>query len=197
MATITQPLATYADLEAVPSHLVAEILDGELFTQPRPSPRHGAAAAALVYELVGPFQRGRGGPGGWFFIIEPQLHLDSDVVVPDIAAWRVERMPAMPETAWIEVVPDWVCEVLSPSTAALDRGRKRRIYAAAGLKHLWLLDPLGEQLEVFELSGDKWLLVETFDNQARVAAPPFAVAPFDLGSLWPTPSPHTPPEQPE
>ena len=185
METTVAREATYADLEAVPPHLVAEILDGKLFTHPRPAPRHGAAATALSAELTGPFQRGRGGPGGWVFIVEPELHLGRNVVVPDIAAWCTNRMTAIPETAWIDLVPDWICEVLSPSTASLDRGRKRRIYAKAGLQHLWLLEPIEEQLEVFELSNGKWLLFDTFENDAEVAAPPFKVAPFPLTVLWP------------
>ena len=185
MATTVTREATYADLEAVPPHLVAEILDGVLYTRPRPAPRHGAAATALSAELMGPFQRGRGGPGGWVFIVEPELHLGRDIVVPDIAAWRTNRMTAIPETAWIDLVPDWVCEVLSRSTASLDRGRKRRVYANAGLQHLWLLDPIEEQLEVFELSSGKWLLLDTFETDAEVAAPPFKAAPFPLAVLWP------------
>ncbi|WP_375457855.1 Uma2 family endonuclease [uncultured Enterovirga sp.] len=121
--------ATYADIEALPEHLVGEIIDGMLETYPRPRPRHGAAASALSYELTGPFQRGRGGPGGWVFIVEPELHLGHQVVVPDLAGWRRERLTELPDTAYLETAPDWVCEVLSPSTARVDRGAKRRIYA--------------------------------------------------------------------
>ena len=184
-ATATRHEATYADLEAVPPHLVAEILDGELFTHPRPAPRYAIATVALSAELTGPFQRGRGGPGGWVFFVEPELHLGRHVVVPDLAAWRRDRMPTMPEKAWIDLVPDWACEVISPSTAAIDRGRKRRIYAEAGLRHLWLLDPLEEQLEVFELSGGKWLLLDTFEHDVEVAAAPFSAVPFPMSALWP------------
>jgi Uma2 family endonuclease len=133
--------ATYADLEAVPPHLVAEIIGGELVTYPRPAPRHAATGVELAIELGGPYGRGRGGPGGWIFLAEPELHLRSDVVVPDLAGWRRERLPVEPETAYIEVAPDWVCEISSPSTRDNDRGAKRTIYAAAGIGHLWLLDP--------------------------------------------------------
>ena len=177
--------ATYADLEAVPAHMVAEILDGELVTHPRPSPPHAVAANALGAELTGPFQRGRSGPGGWVFMVEPELHLGPHVIVPDIAGWRVDRLPALPATAWIETVPDWVCEILSPSTARDDRGRKRRIYATYGLAFLWLLDPIGRELEAFELRDGKWTLLETFSGDVNVDEPPFEAAPFALASLWP------------
>lgn len=177
--------ATYADLEAVPSHLVAEILDGELVTHPRPAPRHGAVQFALSGRLDMPFRRGESGPGGWIFITEPELHLGPHIMVPDIAGWRVERLPKLPETAWIETVPDWVCEILSPLTARDDRGRKRRIYAIYDLAYLWLLDPIGREMEAFELHAGKWTLLETYSGDVAVDAPPFAAVPFPLASLWP------------
>ncbi len=153
MAEAAPRWATYADLEAVPDHLVAEIVDGVLETHPRPRMRHGTAAGELYAELTLPFRRGRGGPGGWIFVIEPEVHLGRHVVVPDIAGWRRERLPAEPETAYTDIPPDWVCEILSPSTARLDRGPKRRIYAEAGVGHLWLLDPTDGVLEGFALTA--------------------------------------------
>ena len=177
--------ATYADLEAVPPHLVAEILHGALFTHPRPVPKHAVAANVLGHELTGPYQRSRGGPGGWIFMVEPELHLGPHVVVPDLAAWRRERLPALPDTAFIEVVPDWVCEILSPSTEAVDRGRKLQIYATYGLAHIWLLNPDTRVLETYELRDDKWLLLDTFSGAVDVAAAPFAAVPFPLAALWP------------
>ena len=185
MSDLAHRPATYADLESAPPHLVAEILDGDLITHPRPVARHGAAATSLAAELIGPFQRGRGGPGGWIFIVEPELHLGSHVVVPDLAGWRTERMPVVPDAAWIELVPDWVCEILSPSTEALDRGRKRRIYATYGLQHYWLLSVPKRQLEAYELRDGSFTLVETFEDSADVNAPPFAAAPFSLALLLP------------
>ena len=184
--------ATYADLEAVPDHLVAEIIDGVLETHPRPRPRHGAAANALGSELTNPFQRGRGGPGGWLFISEPELHLGSHVIVPDLAGWHRERLPSEPDTAFITVEPDWVCEVLSPSTARLDRGPKRRIYAEAGVEHLWFLDPTGRELEAFTLNGRRWLLVATVQAGELVNVPPFEAISFPLNDLFPFDAP--PPE---
>lgn len=185
MVDAAKRAATYADLLAVPEPLVAEILFGTLVTHPRPSPRHGAATNALVGEISGPFQKGRGGPAGWIFLDEPELHLGPHVVVPDIAGWRRERLPAMPDTAWIETPPDWVCEVLSPSTERHDRGDKRRIYATYGVRHLWLLDPVAKLLEVFELSADKWVLFDSFADGAIVKAPPFDAISFPIANLWP------------
>jgi Uma2 family endonuclease len=177
--------ATYADLLAVPDHLVAEILYGMLYSRPRPAPRHAAAQVALGGELTGPYQRGRGGPGGWVFMSEPELHLGPHILVPDIAGWRVERLPTMPETAWVETVPDWVCEILSPATENIDRGKKLTIYGACGVAHCWLVNPTTKFLEAYELRDGKWLLIETFAEGAEVAAPPFAAVPFPLTALWP------------
>lgn len=121
--------ATYADLEALPPNQVGEILEGVLYGFPRPAtpPRQGLEQ--LGAELDGPFDRGRSGPGGWLILDEPELHLREDVLVPYLAAWRRERMPEMPAAAFISIAPDWVCEVLSPSTAGIDRTEKLPIYA--------------------------------------------------------------------
>ena len=185
MTNLAREPATYADLEAVPPHLVAEILDGELYTHPRPVARHGAASFALAHALGGPFQFSRGGPGGWTFIDEPEMHLGPHVVVPDLAGWRRERMPFVPDVAFIDFVPDWVCEILSPSTQRNDRGRKRRIYATFGLPHYWLLNVPERQLEAYELRDGKFVLFETFEDGADVNAPPFAAVPFSLSDLLP------------
>ena len=188
--------ATYADLEAVPDQLVAEIVDGTLETHPRPRPRHAMAAAGLAAELGHPFGRGRGGPGGWIFMVEPELHLGSHVVVPDLAGWRRECLSAEPETAYIETPPDWVCEILSPATVRLDRGPKRRIYAEAGVGHLWLLDPGDGVLEAFALTGRQWLLLGTVARGEAVALPPFDAVPFPLDDLFPFADPRAEPDAP-
>jgi Uma2 family endonuclease len=177
--------ATYADLEAVPPHLVAEILFGALHTQPRPAPRHATAANAISAELTSPFQRGKGGPGGWIFMTEPELHLGPHVVVPDLAGWRRERMPHMPEKAFVETPPDWICEILSPATENVDRGPKRRIYATYAVAHMWLLDPIARRLEAYVLRDGQWTLHETFDGADEVKAPPFDAVPFPITALWP------------
>ena len=196
MADAASRLATYADLEAVPDHLVAEIIDGTLETHPRPRPRHATAAMELATELGSPFGRGRGGPGGWIFMAEPELHLGTQVVVPDLAGWRRERMPAEPAAAFVETPPDWVCEILSPSTTRIDRGPKRRIYAEAGVDHLWLLDPSDGVLEAFALTGGRWLLLGTVQRGEVVGLPPFDAVPFALDDLFPFDDPATlaPPE---
>ena len=185
MSVASHRHATDADLEAVPPHLVAEIIAGELVTHPRPMPKHAVAAQALGAELGNPFQRGRSGPGGRIFMTEPELHLGADVVVPDIAAWRRERLPRLPETAFMESPPDWACEVVSPSTETYDRGPKRRIYAAAGGPFFWILDPRAELLETFALREGEWVLTGTFGNDDEVAAKPFEAISFPLSILWP------------
>ncbi|HEX2257581.1 MAG TPA: Uma2 family endonuclease [Afifellaceae bacterium] len=181
--------ATYADLEAVPPHLVAEIIDGDLVSHPRPAPRHSAASSALGSKLSNPFQFGEGGPGGWVFLGEPELHFGPEVVVPDIAGWRRERLSRAPETAYLEIAPDWLCEVISPSTETYDRGPKRRIYAEAGVSHLWLLDPRVRLLEVFALAAGNWVLLKTYQDADEVSAPPFDAIGFSLGVLWPFDTP--------
>lgn len=189
---VTRPAkraARYEDLLAVPEHLVAEILCGELVTHPRPAPRHARAVSRLHGILTPPFDLGVGGPGGWIFLIEPELHLGEHIAVPDVAAWHVDRLPVIPETAWIETAPDWICEVLSPSTQRHDRGDKRTIYAEAGVGHLWHVDPSLRMLEVFELREGKWLLAGVFHDDPPVAAPPFAALTFALGLLWPSDPP--------
>jgi len=179
-----QRKATYADLEAVPPHQVAELVDGELYVSPRPASPHAYAATALHGELYNPFNRGRGGPGGWLLLIEPELHLGEDVLVPDLAGWRRERMPRMPEVVGFTLAPDWVCEVLSPSTAKLDREKKMRVYAREGVGHLWLVDPLRCELEVYGLKAQGWERRSTHSGQERVHAEPFTPPPLELGALW-------------
>jgi Uma2 family endonuclease len=177
--------ATYADILALPENVVGEIIYGALYTHPRPAPRHGLASSALGVEIGAPFQFGRGGPGGWYFIDEPELHLGAEIVAPDIAGWRRERLPRLPDTAYIETPPDWICEVLSPSTQRIDRTVKLQVYAEFKVGHCWYVDPLARTLEVFALQGDKWLLAATYKDSDTVAAPPFEVHSFNLDVLWP------------
>jgi len=177
--------ATYADIEALPENMVGQILYGVLHAHPRPIPRHSRATSSLGYELSGPFDRGRGGPGGWIILDEPEVHLGPHVVVPDIAGWRRERMPRLPDKAYFELAPDWVCEVLSSSTVRIDRTDKLAIYAEFGVGHAWYVDPDARTLEVFALTGGKWLLAATFKESDAVAAPPFETHTFALDVLWP------------
>jgi Uma2 family endonuclease len=176
--------ATYEDLRAVPRHLVGEIVNGVLITQARPAARHAQASSALGGELMGPFRRGKGGPGGWILLDEPVLHLGDDVLVPDLAGWRRERMPELPDTAAFDLAPDWVCEVVSASTAAFDRSDKLPIYAREGVRHAWLVDPIAKTLEVLRLEGPHWLLVATWSGDREVRAEPFEAIGLELGVLW-------------
>ena len=176
--------ATYADLQALPPHLVGEIVDGELVVSPRPASLHAMATSRLGIEIGGPFDRGKGGPGGWIILDEPELHIAGQVMVPDLAGWRRERMPKMPDVPYFELAPDWVCEVLSPATAKVDRAGKMRHYAAAQVTHVWLVDPLATTLEVYRLDGPGWRLLETHAGDAQVRPEPFEAVELELASLW-------------
>jgi Uma2 family endonuclease len=133
--------ATYADLLALPDDVIGQIVDGDLYSMPRPAIPHQLTSSNLGGELDAPFRKGRGGPGGWWFLDEPELHLGRHVLVPDLAGWRRERVPSLPPDPYLTITPDWVCEVLSPSTARLDRIKKLRIYAEEAVGHAWLVDP--------------------------------------------------------
>jgi len=176
--------AIYADIESLPPNVVGEILFGALHAHPRPAPRHGVAAMRLGAQVEPSFGRGTGAPGGWIFMVEPELHLGPHVVVPDIAGWKRERLTPFPNTAFLETPPDWLCEVLSPSTQALDRTDKLSVYAEYGVGHCWYVDPIAETLEVFALTGAKWLLAATFKHDDPVTAPPFEAHTFPLDLLW-------------
>jgi len=177
--------ATYDDLIALPEHMVGEIIDGELVASPRPSARHARVSSTLGMDLGTLFDReGRGGPGGWVILDEPELHVVGQVLVPDLAGWRRERMPEVPDVAFFELAPDWLCEVLSPSTAARDRTRKMRHYARAGVRHVWLLDPAPQTLEVYRLDGDAWRVVMTAAANDKVRAEPFDAVELGLSGLW-------------
>lgn len=169
---------------ALPEHLVGEILNGELVVSPRPAPRHGVAASALGAALAPAFQFGDGGPGGWWILDEPEVHLGEDVLVPDLAGWRRERLPAIPEEAYFTLSPDWVCEILSPSTNRIDRTRKLPIYARAGIPHAWLIDPATQTLEVYRLEAGYWVVAAVHGGDDRVRAMPFEAITVDLGRLW-------------
>ncbi|MDC0685830.1 Uma2 family endonuclease [Sorangium atrum] len=189
-----QRRATYADLEAVPANKVAELIGGVLHVLPRPAPRHANAEGALQGELFGPFHRGRGGPGGWWILPEPELHFpdpdapgEIDALVPDLAGWRRERMPELPETAFFPLAPDWICEVLSPSTASVDRDEKMPIYAREGVRYAWLVDPIARTLEASSLVlGRGWGPAVIYRDAARVGVEPFEAIELDLSVLWAT-----------
>jgi len=177
--------ATYEDVLAAPEHLVAEVIDGELYTHPRPAAPHAEAASVLGMDIGSAFHRGRGGPGGWIILIEPELHLGADILVPDLAGWRRERLPNVPDVAFFTMAPDWVCEVLSPGTALLDRRGKMPLYAREGVPHLWLIDPSVRSLEIYRLEGEGYLHLGTFGENERVRAIPFDAIELELEALWP------------
>jgi len=176
--------ATYEDVLNAPENKVAEILDGELVLSPRPSPRHSVAASRLG-RVLGPFDEGPGGPGGWWILGEPELHFGDRVVVPDLAGWRRERLPTMQEEAFFTLSPDWVCEVLSPSTERIDRGRKLRIYAEAGVAHAWLVNPIERTLEVLHLKDGAWSIMGVCSSSDVVRIKPFEAIKLELCLLWP------------
>jgi Uma2 family endonuclease len=184
--------ATYADLEAVPANKVAELIRGTLHVMPRPAPRHANASSMLTGELTGPFGRGRGGPGGWWILAEPELHFPDptepgaiDALVPDLAGWRRDRMPDLPSTAYFALAPDWICEVLSPSTADFDREEKMPVYAREGVRHAWLVDPIAKTLEVYTLGADgRWSEPVRHGGADVVRAAPFDAIGLDLSALW-------------
>ncbi len=184
-AASRQRRATYQDVLDAPPHRVAEIIDGVLYTQPRPGSPHALATSSLGSDLIAPFQFGRGGPGGWWIIDEPELHLGEDILVPDLAGWRRERMPEYPDVAYFTLPPDWVCEVLSASTRKIDLHGKRPIYARERVGHLWLVDPVDRTLEAFELREGEWVLIATAEDDDPVRIHPFEAVSFSLGDLWP------------
>jgi Uma2 family endonuclease len=178
-----KPRATYKDLLELPDTMVAEILDGELYGSPRPAMRHSRASLVLGRRLD-PYDQGRGGPGGWWFLIEPEVHLGEDVLVPDLAGWRRDRLPEIPDTAATTLAPDWICEVLSPSTERIDRVRKLPIYSRECVEHAWLINPRTKTLEVFRRAENGWVLLSTHGGAESVRAEPFDAIAIDLPELW-------------
>ena len=184
MPESARKFATYDDLVGLAPNLVGEIVHGVLHAQPRPAPAHARAGSSLGVSLGGPFDHGHGGPGGWWILDEPECHLGAHVLVPDLAGWRRERMPKLPEIAWFDLALDWVCEILSPRTAQLDRVQKMPIYAKAGVQHMWLVDPALRTLEAYRREGDSWLLLASFADQAVARIEPFDAIELELGLFW-------------
>ena len=178
--------ATYEDIEALPVGWVGELIDDALWAFPRPAKWHAWAASVLGVVLGSTYGEGGGGPGGWWVLDEPELHLGRQVLVPDLAGWRRERVPDLlaRDEPFFDVAPDWVCEVLSPSTAALDRGRKMALYHQEGVGHAWLVDPRAQALEVYRREASGWRLVGRHGGSEVIHAEPFDAEPLDLGRLW-------------
>ena len=186
MSAVIQESSLYERLLALPENLVGEIINGELYTQPRPAGPHASASSVLGMDIGSAYHRGRGGPGGWWIIDEPEIHFvrDREVLVPDIAGWRRERMPALPKDHRFEVVPDWVCEVLSPGTQRKDRVAKMKVYARYGVAFLWLVDPLERILETYALENGQWTVTGLYQDQDDVSAAPFEAVTLALNDLW-------------
>lgn len=177
--------ATYDDLYTLPPNMTGQIIEGELYAFPRPHSKHAKAASALNGELVPPFSFGRGGgPGGWVILVEPEIMLGDNLLVPDLAGWKIERLPGPPKENFITVTPDWVCEILSPGTARLDRIRKMPVYARHEVKHLWIIDPILKTLEVYGLKEGSWVVMGTYGEDDQVRAEPFEAVEINLADLW-------------
>jgi Uma2 family endonuclease len=182
--------ATYADLEALPERYVGELIDGTLYAQARPASPHAQAASALGMLLGSAFGRRYGNngdgaqPGGWCLLVEPELHFGADVLVPDIAGWRRERMPQVPNAPWFELAPDWLCEVASPSTRRLDRSLKLERYHRVGVGHVWLVEPEGRFIEVYRRAEEGWLLAGNHFGDEVAGIEPFEAVPLMLAELW-------------
>lgn len=184
MTARTRGRATYEDLLKAPEHLIAELVEGELYTWPRPGGIHARFASALGMDIGPPYDRGRGGPGGWWILDEPELHLGDNVLVPDLAGWRRERMPSIPQDHIFRIPPDWICEVMSPSTRRFDRRQKLPIYAEHEISFAWLVDPEPRTLEVFRLESGRWVVIGVYGGNDKVVAEPFALVEIDLPSIW-------------
>jgi Uma2 family endonuclease len=184
MADTALRRATHQDIIDLPEGVVGEIISGVLHTQPRPRFSHARSSSRLGMKLGGAFDLDDGGPGGWIFLDEPELHFGDDVVVPDIAGWRVARAPDIAASAWSDIAPDWLCEVLSPSTRQKDRVLKMEVYGREGVVHVWLVDPDARTLEAYELPGGESVRIAALKENDEVTVAPFAAAPFRLGALW-------------
>lgn len=190
----TERNATYEDILALPEHVIGELVDGELIVSPRPAPRHARAAGALFSRLSRWFDDGDGGPGGWWIVFEPEIHLQTDILVPDIGGWRRERMPVWPDTSYFELAPDWVCEIASPSRPRYDQLKKLPKYARHHVKYAWIVDPQEQSLEVYRLSNDLYAVVATYGGDEVVRAEPFDAVELALSLLW-LPAPNAPAQQ--
>ena len=186
MSAVIKETGLYEQLMNLPENVTGEIINGELHAFPRPAGPHASATSSLGMDIGTAYHRGRGGPGGWWILDEPEIHFirDTEVLVPDLAGWRRERMPGLPQDHRFEVVPDWVCEVLSPSTYRKDRVIKMKTYAQYGVAYLWLIDPLARILEAYALDDAHWTVAGLYQGQDEVSVAPFAAIVIALGDLW-------------
>lgn len=178
-------MATYADIARLPEGENVEIIGGEIILSPRSRPAHGRVQAGLSWSIGGPFDF-RGDPGGWWIVVEAEVELGShDVYIPDLAGWQRTRVPRLPEERPVKIVPDWVCEVVSPSTGRLDRVRKAGGYLAAGVPFFWLVDIDARTIEVLANQGGAWLRLGAWGDGDTAGIPPFEAVEIEVGALFP------------
>lgn len=183
-------LATYAELLALPGEVRAELIGGHIVTLPSPTPKHQSTIGSVYAELRAPFERGRGGPGGWWLIPDVDVQFTAhDVLRPDISGWRRERVPEFPAERPIAACPDWVCEGLSPASAVRDHGDKRVIYQRAGIAWYWIIDPFNRTLNVYRLTADGYVLEVSVGDRGAARLNPFAEVELELDALFPDPPP--------
>ena len=182
---IAKSISLYEQLEQLPESLTGQILNGQLYTHPRPNGKHILISSNVGAELHGPFQKGKNGPGGWWILQEPEVHLtlNSEVVVPDLAGWKKERLPEIPDTHKFTVIPDWICEIFSPSTESIDKEIKMPLYAKYGVKYLWLIHPIKKSLQAFKLTNNEWILQGTFEGNDAISIEPFDSINIKLNDL--------------
>ncbi|MBU6160675.1 MAG: Uma2 family endonuclease [Myxococcales bacterium] len=184
-AALNQRDALYAELEALPDHVTGEIIAGELVASPGSGLDHAEALSEAVSQLRRGFgQSGWGGPRRWRLLAEPELHLGVDVLVPDLAGWYADRLGSTRGRTVLTLAPDWVCEILSPSTATRDRGVKADCYAKHGVRWLWLVDPVEEFIEAWELVAQRWTRLGVWSGNEVAAIPPFETLPLELCRWW-------------
>jgi Uma2 family endonuclease len=177
--------ATFADLHKIPPTWRGEVIDGTLYAFPRPYPLHANIKGLLTAELNNAFDRGRSGPGGWRILGEPGIqHPRAPEYSPDLAGWRRERLPQLPRNKTITVVPDWVCEILSPTTGSYDQTVKRRFYAEIGVAYLWYIAPDYRSLTVSKVENGKWLELGVHGRDEKVHAEPFEAIEINLAEWW-------------
>jgi len=184
MADMARKKANYQDLYSIPENMTGEIINGELMVSPRPSRFHAHTASSLGGEIIPPYTFGRGGPGGWIILVEPEIGLGDDILVPDLAGWKRERFPIEEDHNWISAVPDWVCEILSPNSIRADRIIKMTAYAKHQIPYFWLVDPMNKTLDVLKLQSGRWVILGTYAEHDQVKAEPFQEIAFDLSNLW-------------
>lgn len=184
-AVILDRPATIADLDQLPPTWRGEVIEGTLYAFPHPGVPHQLVSGAISVDLRIPFGRGRGGPGGWriFFRVPVQVH-EINEISPDISGWRRERLPILPQEDAISIVPDWICEVQSPSTRGYDIGIKRRFYASIGVSYIWYVDPFARTLLASRLHDGHWLEIGAWRDDEKVRVEPFEAIELDLSTWW-------------